>query len=393
MTWFDGIRLVARREIVERMRTKTYLTSTAVLIAVALAAVLVPAVIGSTGPRTVKVGLVGERATALATPLSAAASSADLEVDTTHLPAANDARQAVENGQLDIAVVDGSGLIAKGSLDPVVGAFVNRVVAVAEIQSALQAGGMSGADAAQIANPPPLPVTLVAAADRGTDARKAAALGAILILDLGLVLYGTSIATGVVEEKSTHVVETLLAALRPRQLLAGKIIGIGAVGLTQLAVVVAVGGTGALIAGQARIPQEALSAIPWLVLWVILGYAFYSALFAAVGALVSRQEELAAAITPLTILIVLTYVVGNAATGSPSSPAFRILSLFPPFSPMLMPVRGTLGVVTWWEAIIAVGLILATTYGAVRGAARIYSRGLLSSAPLLSLRMALHREH
>ena len=107
-------------------------------------------------------------------------------------------------------------------------------------------------------------------------------------------------ARGVTEEKSSRVVELLLTTLSPRRLLAGKVLGVGLLGLAQLVVAGGAALAAGRLAGGAGLPSAAPETVALVLLWFVLGYVFYSVAFAAVGALVSRQEDLAGATTLLT---------------------------------------------------------------------------------------------
>ena len=107
-----------------------------------------------------------------------------------------------------------------------------------------------------------------------------------------LILFGQFVAQGVVEEKSSRVVELLLATMKPWQLLAGKIVGLGLLGLAQIVVIAVVGVAGALAFDLVDIPGELIGTAVSVVLWFVLGYAFYAAIFAVAASLVSRQEDL-----------------------------------------------------------------------------------------------------
>ena len=176
--------------------------------------------------------------------------------------------------------------------------------------------------------------------DEDAQSKRAIATVAVFLLYGQLIGYCFAVAMGVVEEKSTRVVEVLLAAVRPVQLLAGKIVGIGLVGLIQLAIIGVIGLVVAVAANVITLPPDAAGTIGSVLLWFLLGYAFYSSMFAVAGAIVSRQEELQNTATPLNLLLVASFFIAfsSSVTGADSTLA-RVSSFLPPVAPLVMPLR------------------------------------------------------
>jgi ABC-2 type transport system permease protein len=185
------------------------------------------------------------------------------------------------------------------------------------------------------------------------------------------------------------VVELLLSTLRPWQLLTGKIVGIGLLGLLQFALVGGVGVAAALGSGAVSVPGDLLGVVGQVLLWFLLGYAFYACAYAAAASLVARQEELQNITGPLTILLVGSFFLGIIAVQSPDGPLARITSLIPPLSLMTMPPRWAGGDVAWWQLALSIGLMLVAVVGLVRFAARVYAGAVLRSGPRVKVRDAL----
>ena len=192
---------------------------------------------------------------------------------------------------------------------------------------------------------------------------------------------------GVVEEKSSRVIEVLLSTLRTGQLLTGKVFGIGLVALLQAALIVGVAlGLGAaegssLIHGTA--PLEIASAL----LWVLLGYAFYSWVYAAGGSLADRQEQVQSLAFPLQLPILFGYIVSFTALGSgQASELVKVLAYLPPTAPFAMPVLVGLGDVTWWGFTASVLITLVATFFMARLAAEVYRRAILHTGGRVHLR-------
>jgi ABC-2 type transport system ATP-binding protein len=207
-----------------------------------------------------------------------------------------------------------------------------------------------------------------------------------------LILFGQFVAQGVVEEKSSRVVELLLATMKPWQLLAGKIVGLGLLGLAQIVVIAVVGVAGALAFDLVDIPGELIGTAVSVVLWFVLGYAFYAAIFAVAASLVSRQEDLAAVIMPTTLVLVVAFIVGIQASASPDGALARITSYVPGLSPLVMPVRQAAGDVAVWEIALAVVLMLIAIALIVRVGGRVYAGALLRTGGRTKVREALRAE-
>src|SRR5262249_12633777 len=169
----------------------------------------------------------------------------------------------------------------------------------------------------------PAPVRSLIPVTPGNEASKAIVALGTAILYLGLVTYGGWVTSGVLEEKSSRIVEVILAAVRPRELLAGKVIGIGLLGLGQFAAVALAGTMAATWAGR-PLPPSTPGAIGLIVVWFVLGYAFYCCAFAAAGATSSRRAEAPVAAGPLTLLILLGCLASLAPRSNPDDAVARI---------------------------------------------------------------------
>jgi ABC-2 type transport system permease protein len=239
---------------------------------------------------------------------------------------------------------------------------------------------------------PHVGVTTVDAGADPTGERTGVAVVGIIVLYSLLILMGQFVAQGVVEEKSTRVVELLLSTMRPWQLLAGKIIGLGLLGLAQIVAISVVGVTGALAFGVVSLPGQLIGTVLTVVAWFVLGYAFYAAVFAAAASLVSRQEDLASVITPTTILLVAGFFIAIRSAGDPGGTLATVTSFIPGLSPLVMPVRMAAGGAPWWQVVAAVLVMLVGIALVVRLAGRIYAGALLRTSGRTKIREALRAE-
>ena len=187
-------------------------------------------------------------------------------------------------------------------------------------------------------------------ADADTEAAVVALVGVVVLYSL-LILFGQFVAQGVVEEKSSRVVELLLATMRPWQLLAGKILGLGLLGLAQMLVIAVIGVAGALTFDVVELPGRLIGTVVTVVAWFVLGYAFYASVFAAAASLVSRQEDLGSVITPASLLLVVGFVISVQAAQAPTGTLATVTSFIPGLSPLVMPVRQAAGGTQWWEVV------------------------------------------
>ena len=213
--------------------------------------------------------------------------------------------------------------------------------------------------------------------------------GAIaFLLYMTIVLYGQNVLRGVLEEKTTRVAEVVVSSVQPETLLAGKILGVGAVGLTQQILWVI---TTVLMFklrqpilekfGVATmpfaLPEISIGLALLLLLFFLLGFIFYSALYAAVGASVNSEQEAQQAAQPMLILLVATAIFINPILINPTSTLATVMSLLPFSAPIIMPLRLALGSVPWYELVISLAGVLLACIGATWLAARIYRVGLL----------------
>ncbi len=367
-------RLVAGREFVERLRDRSFRISTAVTLAFLLGFIAFASL--SDGAARFDVGVVeGDR---LSSVRLAQAAARRLGFGITVHRYATDAAAtaAVRDGSVDAALAGGA--IVVGSARP------EQLVAVLQLSSqreairdALAAEGLSPAqiDAALDRPPPPVRALQPATGERAQAA--VVAFVGVLALYGQLFAYGYWVASGVVEEKASRVVEVLLSAIRPSQLLRGKILGIGALGLCQLTLIASVAIGAALATGVLRFPAGAAVAGGYVLVWFLLGFAFYASLFAVAGALVPRQEDLQATITPLSLVIVASFIVGVQAIQNPTSAVAAVASVVPFSAPLTMPSRLVLGQASPPAVLASVALIVGATALLVPVATRAYSRAVL----------------
>ena len=380
--------IVARREVVERARSRAFQVGTAVqLIAVVVALAIAALTGGGEDARTV--ALVGERSQPYAAPLQAAGPALDAKVATERLPDRAAAVRAVEDGDADAAVVDGREVIVEDDADDTLAAAIQSVRRQLALREALDAAGVPPAQLRAALAPAPLRVAVLEPQQSDLGARQGIAFVAVLLLYIAIFAYGMSVASGIVEEKSSRVIEVVLSAIRPRELLAGKIVGIGLLGLAQFALVIAVGLIGGSLLNTVDLPHVTAGWIALIALWFLLGYALYACVYAVAGALVSRQEDLQSSTGALNMIVVAAYVLSFIALQEPDGAMMTVLSFLPPSAPMAMPARWLIGDVPTWQLLLSIALTAGAIVALVRLATVVYARAALRMGPKVSLRSVL----
>ena len=218
------------------------------------------------------------------------------------------------------------------------------------------------------------------------QARQVAAFLALIALYISILVFGQFVAMGTVQEKQNRVVEVLLAKVQSTQVLVSKVIGIGLLGLGQL-VVLGLAGlvTVSFVDSDISLPSLGLEVIWGALLWFVLGYTLYAFVYATLGATVSRQEDLQGVLMVPLLLLVPGYIVAQIATATPNGSLARFGSLFPFWSPMIMPSRLATGHASILDSVLAVGLILVSIFVLVRLGARVYGGALLRTGSRVKL--------
>ncbi len=385
-TW-RAVLLVARREFVTQVRSRTFLVG--LLVTIVLFAVIGGiATFVATKASSHTLGLTPTAAT-LAQPLQAAA-AADGSTLTLRPVDEPVGRAQVRSGDLDALLLGGPGDYRLVGRDSVPGELQTLVSTAARTQALDAALASSGVTLAQIDARTTVGVTTLepAAADRGQQL--GIALVGTFLLFFSFSAYGQLVATGVVEEKQSRVVELLLSTIKPWQLLTGKIAGLGAVGLLQLVILSALGLGAGAVTGTLTVPGAAAGMVLVVVVWYLLGFTLFAALYAAVGSTVSRQEELNSVIAPMIFVVIIPFILTvNLLPNDPHNGLAAVLSYVPFFAQTVMPARYALGVASGWEVALSALITLAAIVVVVRVASRVYRNSILRTGGRIRLRDAL----
>ena len=379
--------LVAAREMRERSRSRAFLASLALTIIVVAGIIVLPSVLSS-GGGTKDIGVTGSIPTELPQAIQTQSDAVDIHSRVHRYETLTAGQRAVRDGDIDVLVVDGQRLEWRRQADEQLRAVVTGAIQLVAIRERAAAAGISPDKMLAIVAPVRVAnVELGRVAGRTRDDETAAFIMTV-VLFMGIATYGAMVLSGVVEEKASRVVEVLLARMPARSLLAGKITGIGLLGLAQIGLTALVALVAVTMTDSADIPAVRGSVLAWVVVWFVLGYALYATVFGALGALASRPEDAQSAAGPVTVVLIAGYFVSFAAIGNPSTGWAKAVSFFPATAPLAMPSRIAMGATTWWEPVAAVVVTLVAIAALMQFGGRVYTGGILHSGPTLKLREA-----
>jgi ABC-2 type transport system permease protein len=370
-----AIVLVARREISERLRSRALLYSTGLLLLVVGASTAFTTVVDP--HTTYDVAVTRPAPAGLTAALQRAAAPLDAKVHVTLVPSPAAGRRALEAKDADaLIVLPADRLVFRAAVDTKLAAIADT--AVRTVRRHLPPA------------PELTPVTLTPGSGESSDAEVLVAMIGSVAMIVALSVYGQWVLAGVIEEKQNRVVELVISTVRPRHLMAGKVIGIGLLGLGQLALIA--GLTAALFITGAFDASAGLGgSVALVVPWFGLGFTLYAVAYAAAGALASRQQDADSAGQPVTTVLVTAYLLSYVIVSADATSVLaHVLTIFPLTSPLVLPARSALVGVPLWEHAAAILLILASIYALLRFAGRIYAHGLLHSGPRIPLRTAWH---
>ena len=390
----SDVALVAAREIRERLRGRIFRVGTLLILAAVAAAIVIP-VLNKEKPSAGQVGVVGGLPTAFRTTVVAFGKSVGTKIHFVHEPDLAAARGALRSGSLDLAIVNGRGLLVNEAIGPNdTSTTAQLVLTLAQnlgVVEAMQAANLSATQVSVLAHAKPLRVTSLQPGKQKGATQTTSVVGLILVFIM-LSQYNAWVLMGVMEEKTSRVVEVLLAAVRPVKLLAGKVLGIGSVAFAQATLIVAFALVLASSVGSDLLKGTAPLVVVSTLLWLVLGFAFYCWVYAAAGSMASRQAQVQSLAFPLSIPIIFGYVTSlTAANSSNASSLIKVLAYLPPTAPFAMPVLVGLGAVTWWEFTASAALSVVCTVAVARLAASVYQRAILHTGRRVQLREVLSR--
>ncbi|MFJ8894608.1 ABC transporter permease [Leifsonia sp. NPDC102414] len=350
----SGVWLVAQREMVTRLRSKSFTISAAILVLGVLAAVLLGGIFGGSTEST-KVAVVGSAAQVVG-------STEGLE--SVDVATRAEGEELLRSGDVSAIVLPSSG---------------TPPVTVVGLDSPPQ-----GVLAALSIQPD---VELLDPASQPTGLIYIVALGFGIVFMMSALTFGTMIAQSVVEEKQTRIVEILLSTVSARVLLAGKVVGNSLLALGQIAAIAIAAVVGMMVTGQKVLLGTVGPAVAWFVVFFVIGFVLLAAIYAAAASLVSRSEDIGSVTSPVMILIMVPYFLVIFFNDNPT--VMAIMSYVPFSAPVGMPVRIFLGTAEWWEPILSLAVLVASTAVVIVLGARVYSNSLLRTGARVKVSDAL----
>jgi ABC-2 type transport system permease protein len=347
--------LVADREIRMRLRSKAFLISTGILLLAVIASIVIGSIQGG-NESAPKVAAVGDAV--------AAAEAAGLDV--TEADSVGAAEALVRDESVEAAIVPGDG------------------------PTGLTVVGLDSEPSGIVALLSQTPtVEVLDPADQNSGVIYIVAFAFGLLYFVTAITFGGIIAQSVVEEKQTRVVEILMATVSTRVLLAGKVIGNSVLAIGQVVLLVAIASIGLLATGQNLLFADIGPSLAWFAVLFAFGFVMLAALFAATASLVSRLEDVNSVTTPVTTLVMIPYFL--VILFFDNETVLAIMSYIPFSAPVGMPMRVFLGTAQWWEPVLSLAILLATTVGVILLGSRIYSNSVLRTGSRVKLTEALAR--
>ncbi|MCO1657278.1 ABC transporter permease [Pseudonocardia humida] len=386
LTGRQAIMLVARREFVTQVRSRSFVIGIVfTLVILAATAGVIVFVSSQTEGRTLG---VTPDAAALGPVLEQVADQQGVALALDEVDSGT-GRAQVGADELDALLSGGTGGYQLLYRDAVDSTLTPVVVAAAQQQALATALADAGVDPASLTAQAQVTPSTVEPVDPERGQQLAVALAGTFLLFMGLQ-YAAGVASGVVEEKQSRVVELLLATIKPWHLLTGKVLGIGAAGLLTMVILGAVAAGAAAALGLLTLPTAAVGMLVMVLVWYLIGFFLFAAVYAALGSTVSRQEELQSLIAPMVFIVIIPFILTlNLLPNDPRNPILAVLSFVPFLSQTVMPARYALGVAPLWEVALSALIAVVAIFLVVRVAARIYRNSILRTGARVSLLEAL----
>ncbi|MGH3248177.1 MAG: ABC transporter permease [Trebonia sp.] len=380
LTW-----LVARRELRIRAKTRVFLITTAIMmIAVVLAVVLPTALAGKSKPA--RIGVVGAVTPTVSGLVTEAGRLSGGQAVAVAEPSQAAAETAMHAGDLSAVLIPDKEVIIN---QLPVGGVTGTVGTLAQLAGLSKLIETVPGAASAVTHGVALPVRGLESPSKPLSSRTTGLI-TVIILYVLISVYGSQIALGIGEEKSSRVVEVLLSSVRPVQLLIGKVLGIGLLALSQAVAMVVAFVVAGFASGSSLVHGTELGVVIAGGVFIVLGYAFYCTAYAAAGSLVSRQSDVNSTIVPVQIPLLLAYVLSFTVIYANNANTFyHVLGFLPPTAPIAMPVLYAAGDASLWQVVVAAVLTAAGTVWMARLAVRIYSNSILRTGPRIGFRQAI----
>ncbi|QGG41058.1 ABC transporter permease [Aeromicrobium yanjiei] len=367
-------RVVAEREVMTRVREKSFLYGVLAMAAGIVALVVLTSILGGR-PTDHTVAVVDRQGADL---VSSASDLVDRADDGSNATARSyesvaAAEKAVRDDDVDAALIatdEGYEIVGDREVDPTLS---SALTAVASASALADNAAAQGVDLDELQRGSAVAERLLDPDGEDAGPRQATAFVFVLLFYLTAVIFGMNIAQSVVQEKESRVVEILAAAVPIRAMLWGKIVGNTALALGQIVVLAVVGVASLALTGETSVLSAIGPAVAWYVLFFVLGFVALAGLWAVAGSLASRQEDLQSTTMPGQVILFAPYILAVTAGASVKT----VVSMLPVVSAMMMPSRMAEGGVPAWQVGVALAVNVLGAVVLVRFAARLYERTLM----------------
>ncbi|MDH4276938.1 MAG: ABC transporter permease [Acidimicrobiia bacterium] len=381
---------IAQRELVTRLRSRALQAITGIMLFGVIGLVVALSFFNpSDDKREVTVGLTGS-GTDLAAALEVGTDLLDvttLPVDLAGTTGPGGEDEAIEtalaDGDVDV-VFDGRSVVWEGATDSVLDRHIRDVVQQQAVVARAADRGLTGEDLAQVFAPVDIEGVRLDGGDDQQEIRLVAAGASAFATFMLLQIWGSFLMMGVIEEKSSKVVEILLSHVRPSTLLSGKVLGLGILAVGQMLIVVMAMVIGLTLVRDVEIPSAVWGTIPLFVVTFLAGFAFYAVAFATVGSMVSRQEDAQSAQLPAMLPLLSGYFIAAFSLTSPGNLAVTIGSFVPFTSPVLLPFRTATTDMPVWQIALSLMILAGSSVVMLQLAGQIYRYSILRSGTRVS---------
>ena len=329
----NPVPLIVRREVAERIRSRAFLVTNAVLLVLVVAGVVLPAVLGDDEPDQLRLVTVDATSATIGAVVQQQGPAFDYEVTVTTADDGAAAPALVGDEEADVALLGADAIAVREEPGGGLRNLLEGARRATLLEGALAAAGVPADVRADLLAPDPLTVERVGDATDVDDVDEAVlftGLAVTFVLYGLLIFYGQQVAQGLVQEKQSRVIEVLLAAVRPIHLLGGKLLGLGLLGLGQIVLLAGAAVVALQVVGEAEVPPGAVPTIVAGGLWFLAGYAMYATIFALAAAVVPKIEDLQTAMAiPIILLVGSLFVAFVGRHLLPSKMPEGILSAWP----------------------------------------------------------------
>jgi ABC-2 type transport system permease protein len=314
--------------------------------------------------------------------------SPDTTVSTVPFPSVTEAEAALIDRSIDALIIGEEEVVWGPSTPNGLANAVWLAVSNQQVRRNADSFGLTPAETRRLIYPE-FETRAIQSPEEGSVADEVLSALSVILMFMAIIAYGQWIGYAVVEEKANRVVEVLLGAIRPHHLMTAKVVAVGLLGLTQIAAVGTLALTIGLAGDQLELPAASATTVLWVIVWFLLGYAFYGSLYAAGGSLASNSQEAGSVMGPMSILVGIGYVLGLISMqGGIDTLLLRITSFIPFWAPLVMPGRIARGWAEGWEVALSVGIMILAGLVMIRVAGRIYVGGVARATSKVGWREA-----